>query len=522
MRGFQYDESKFLPNFNILGTVARFTSYKPKAITDSHVLQWIKDEKIEFNHSYRMCQPTCEDMQPSITKYNKGQPILDDLLWQISGQWTQRHWTPTIAGARFQTLDYCISQAAMTTSAGYPWSRWFTNKGEALKDPRVLSYIQRYALSQGTLNPLTAIWTSSLKRELRPLEKLKKIRTFTASPVEHSLACNVACLDFNERFYASHSRTWSFVGCSPYYRGFHQLYTRLSKHPNAYELDESQFDSSLFRAALEGQRDIRFALLLPALRTDATQLYLKNIYDQIIESVIVLDTGLVVQKSTGNPSGSANTIVDNTMILYRLFAYAWLLLAKENCPEMMSYDAFHSNVEAALNGDDNSFTTSDLVRDWFNPTRIARVWSEIGVTTNSPCMEPRPLSEISFLSSEFKLTRAAPGPFAKEPAVWLPMPERDKVLCSLVYGIKKQISVDIRFTLLRAYALRNTSWACPQLRVDLERFILWVYRNHSKSLTGALSDYPDITMENVQSVYKTDDELWRLYTYNGDSTFKRL
>ena len=49
----------------------------------------------------------------------------------------------------------------------------------------------------------------------------------------------------------------------------------------------------------------------------------------MVNSVIITADGNIVQKSTGNPSGSVNTISDNTLALYWLLAYAWYLLASE-------------------------------------------------------------------------------------------------------------------------------------------------------------------------------------------------
>jgi len=279
------------------------------------------------------------------------------------------------------------------------------------------------------------------------------------------------------------------------------LYKRLSTHPNAFELDESSFDASLFREAMEGQRNIRWELLHPSEKIPENKKILWNLYDQIIHSVIVLDNGQVFQKHTGNPSGSANTIVDNTMILFRLFAYSWIVNArsKPSLHQYMTYGAFMKNVEAALNGDDNTFTVSNECVGWFNPTAIAAVWSGIGVTTETPCWEPRKVEEVKFLSQSFVMLDG----------VWLPKPERDKVLCSLLWGSE---FIDTKWTLMRCYALRLESWADEQLREELASLIDHIRRNYAFELQGIVAG-TQISMKDIDSVYKTDAEIWRLYAF---------
>lgn len=358
LRHKHFEGGKLSPFMDFLGVVRRYVPYKNKSFRDPVVEDWIAADQIEMKEEYLMCSPNPAAMTKSIAKYNRDQPELNEPAWMIAGEWTEKHFRPFMGESIVLPLEGVIKKADRTTSAGYPWSLWFRSKGELIDSPRFAELMQKAWDSLSSDLPYVPIWTASLKLELRPVEKIdtNSIRTFTASPTEHSINCNRLCLDMNERFYASNNRTWSFVGCSKYNRGFDNLYNRLSKHPNAFELDESAFDASLFVRALEGQRDLRWGLLHPVWKTtpsggENTLLKKKmwNIYDAIINSVIVLDNGEVVQKHTGNPSGSANTIVDNTMILFRLFAYAWLILAAEQHRKgnvkFMSYADFMMNVE---------------------------------------------------------------------------------------------------------------------------------------------------------------------------------
>jgi len=269
-----------------------------------------------------------------------------------------------------------------------------------------------------------------------------------------------------------------------------------------------------------GQMEIRWCLLRPEDKTPANRLRLERLYESIVHSVIVLENGELIQKHTGNPSGSGNTIVDNTMILFRLFAYAWILLVEEefgeknkevrdkaNTPDLegRSYEGvrfggyadFMRHVKAALNGDDNTYTCSNYVVKWFTPARIGAIWTAIGVSTKTPCNEPRKLSECSFLSQGF-------NHYQKK--LWLPRPETDRILSSLMWGSSVD---DVRWHLMRACALRIDSWGNEEVRIILKNYIEFIWANYADQLVGKIND---LDMGVISSVYKTDDWIWSLYS----------
>jgi len=266
--------------------------------------------------------------------------------------------------------------------------------------------------------------------------------------------------------------------------------------------------------------EIRWDMLADEHKTAENSLRFQRLYDDIVHSVIVLENGELIQKHTGNPSGSANTIVDNTMILFRLFAYAWIELVenkfgKANAASYAaaitddvskrnyegdvfgSYEDFMSNVEAALNGDDNTFTVSQLCVDWFNPKTIAPIWSGIGITTKTPCEEPRALKDVQFLSQGFR----------EDQGIWLPVPDTDRVLCSLRFGSTVD---DVRWHLMRAYALRIDSWANLECRSFIQKYIDWIWKHpeYKEQLVGEING---LTMSEIDGIYKSNDWCWALY-----------
>jgi len=511
-------------NVDYVTKVNRFVPQeRDQSAPNTSLDEFCLEKNLHVGSAYRMVVPNLNASFKSVSKYDKSQPQLNEESWELSGQWTIQHFIRHMGGSRVLNQNDCVKELDRSTSVGYPLSLDFHSKGVFLdQGPKLMLTDFWDMIGKQEERVMRPIWTCSQKVELRAAEKLleNKIRTFTASPVEHSVALNRFCLDMNTKFYLSNNKTWSFVGCSKYLQGWNALFARLAKHPNAFELDESEYDSSLFARAMYGQMEIRWVMLAEEHKTPENLLRFKRLYDDIVHSVIVLENGELIQKHTGNPSGSANTIVDNTMILFRLFAYAWIELAREkfgkaNAASLAaakldditlrdyegdvfgSYQDFVKNVEAALNGDDNTFTVSQLCVSWFNPKTIAPIWSDIGVTTKTPCEEPCALKDVQFLSQGFR----------EENGVWLPVPDTDRVLCSLRWGSSDD---DVRWHLMRAYALRIDSWGNLECRSFIQRYIEWIWKHpeYKEQLVGEING---ITMSEIDAIYKTNDWCWALY-----------
>jgi hypothetical protein len=199
-----------------------------------------------------------------------------------------------------------------------------------------------------------------------------------------------------------------------------------------------------------------------------------------------------------------NTIVDNTMILFRLKAYAYIKLSMDNFGVEPTYDEFMCNVEAALNGDDNLFTVSDEVLAWYNPKAIGAVWSSIGVTTTAECDEPVHISQCTFLSNGFH--------YEESLACWLPKPDTTKVLNSLMYASGVD---DVRWHLLRALALRIDSYGNPELRDILSKYIDFLQSEYKDQMYGSVKG---LEMVDIYNVWKSDTWIRALYSGNESNT----
>lgn len=499
-------------NVDWLGKVNRFTNYRAQEIVNVSFYEFCLRNDIKIPTNYRKTSSKRVNFYDagfrSAAKYDRYQPIVEAEAWSASFDYMVRHFLPFMCDSRIVDEDYAWEDMNKSSSCGYPWNLVYHNKRDFIESGNtVVSDYWELLASGKSSETHVPIWSSTCKIELRPVEKLKfyggeydKLRTFTASPIEHSVNANRMYVDQNNKFYDSAGEHWSFVGATKFFLGFDSAFRRLDRHPNAYCLDESSYDASLFEELMNGCRDFRWLCYRNEFRTPENQIRHVALYRSIIHSVIVLETGELCQKHTGGPSGSSNTIVDNTLNLFRLLAYAYYTLCKEYGREP-SYVDFMENVEALLNGDDNTFTVSNSLNPIFNARNIARVWSSIGVVTtpSKDIWDARPLRECDFLSHTW----------VEYKGHMLPCPETEKVLCSLMYNSDID---DVRWHLLRAYALRIDSWpnlVCRQVISDYIDYLNVVYKS---SLYGSVKvSNEEFTMLSIRGVYKNDYELEQLY-----------
>lgn len=525
---------KHFPNGNVqqLGSAERYKRFGGNRVRNTSFAAYcaLRGVGADETDRYNRVVTNLDAGYKSTGKYDKNpHHVLDEDAFRTARDWAIQHFKRYMGGSRVATLDEVAREINPATSAGYPHNLVHRTKKQFLSCKEAMRMVDLYWDESGRVQTSdlpknVPIWTCSQKNELRGQEKLdaQKHRTFLVSPVEHSLNLNRLCLDMNNRFYASSGNTWSFVGGTKFLGGWETLYRRMNRHGNGFALDAKDYDSSLLRRFMAAMIDIRWEFLREEDRTSENRARLEVFYDAVINSVIVMEDGRLIIKHTGNPSGSVNTIVDNTLILFMLFAYTWFILAREQYAEhnravvharrshtMMGvvgrydgeirggYDDFMRHVEAALNGDDNTFTVSDEVVGWFNATTIQATLAEIGMTITSDCMAPRPVIDLDFLSQRFVVhgERILPAPF--DPA---------RVLSSMMWGSEID---DVRWHLLRAYALRSDSWGDLRCRSVLNGYIDYLLREHGHEMRGIVNG---VDIETVHAAYKTDSELWRLYT----------
>jgi len=472
--------------FPVIGSVPKVFVGRNRRGVDISVAQFENETCQQVDRSkWGLPVPNREAAYISLAKYAKDVPALSPhqvFAFNGAAEWLQRQFGIHMQNSRVKTVEEVISGLDMTTSPGFPWTRKYASKRGMYDDWKNFTQYMEDDWDRLKSNDFVAVFGNSLKEEIRLAEKIEanSLRTFTAGPVEMTIHGNRLFEDMNEKFYASHLKTASVVGFTPWRGGWDELYRKLKKFDNGFALDESQYDSSLRAYVMWAVAEFRWSMLREEDRTPDNLARLQVYYRNLVNTVIITSDGVFVQKQGGNPSGSVNTIVDNTLILYMLLAYGWIM----RCPNAMrSYESFEENLALALCGDDNTWTVSTEALSFFNARSLIEEWAKIGVITTTDCLDPRPVEELDFLSA---FTVFVDG-------VAIPLYSREKLLTSLLYS---RSPGDPAYTLVRAAALLRVGWADVQLRGYLREFISWLVDSYgfvlrdSKEWKDALASVP--------------------------------
>jgi len=470
--------------------------YDKKEIVNHSLIRFLELENKPIPDTYRYATGSKVAEYKSIAKYDRTQPVFNQESMQVAENWLGCHFYPYMCGAEICDVSEVLTEMNMSSSPGFPDNYKYPTKREMLNvtgEQFLHEYVEKAFKTEDIPEP---IWTCALKLEMRPKEKIleEKLRTFTASPFRFSVLLNCVCLAMNVAFYlAGHAgNVWSCVGTSKYSRGWNQIAQRLRKHPNVFELDVSSFDASLFQWLFVIISRFRSRCLGGKFLK-----LLNRLYQSIVFSIIVLISGTLIRKKTGNPSGISNTVVDNTLILFLLLAYCWVELAPDDMK--FSYSSFMENVEALLYGDDNTFSVSNKAVSFFNAITVSEVLKTLGiaVTAGDNIWASRSIYEVKFLSNSFVEYRG----------MFFPCPDYDKLMCSLLYGSR---CGDTRWHLLRAYAIYMDGFWNQDIRRTIKKYIEFLLVHYRKDMVNG-EIRKEVTMTQVKGLYKTDEQLLALY-----------
>jgi len=462
--------------FNLVCSLERHPRYQNQRGVDCNVKMYIDNEGIAMPTAWGIPVPNAEAAYKSLAKYAKAILSMDDeevYDMNLAWEWTERHFGLYMQNSKILDLGEAVDHLDMSTSSGAPFNTLYPKKKELFEnDPEIVAWLERDWKLLGEDPTWTCVATNSLKEELRTAEKISQnsIRTFTSMPVDATVHGTRLFVDMNEKMYDSHLKTASVVGMSPYDGNWNTLYKKLNKFRNGYALDEKEYDSSLRVYLMWGCAQFRFKMLAPEFRIKENQLRIQTYYRNLINTLILTPEGIIIQKKTGNPSGSCNTITDNTLILYTLMAYAWIRTSKQNNVQLTTYEDFEQHTRKALVGDDNTWTVSDEAHDFYNAVSVIEIWKTLGVTTTTDSLEAREAEYLDFLSAQFLPMNG----------VMVPIYDREKVMNSVYYAPKKKHSPCV--TLERTAALLSIGWTDLQIRKFCRNLIAYLLEEYDEVL----------------------------------------
>jgi len=489
----QYLKEEYFP---LVMSIKRNPRYKNKRSIDPQMKCFLDENKIEESPDWGLPIPNPTADYKSLSKYEKDLLYMSpDMVCDMnkSWGWTERHFGPYMSESRVRSAEEVINSLDKTTSSGAPFNQVCPTKRELLEtDTSFVEWINDDWERLATDPLWTSPSTSSLKEEIRPTVKIKanKIRTFMAMATDITICGNRLFADMNEKMNASYLCSSSAVGMSPYEGNWNRLFHKLSAFTKGYALDESEYDSSLRAYMMWGCAQLRWKMLREEDRTPENLVRLKTIYRNLINTLVITPEGIMVMKLAGNPSGSMNTINDNTLVLYTLMAYAWI----RNCPNAeTSYTEFEDNTAKALVGDDNTWTVSDYAHEFYNGSTVIECWKQIGVTTTTDSLEPRSPEELDFLSAHTV--------FLDGKAI--PVYDRTKLMTSLLYSPHKKRTPAT--TLQRTTAMLLAGWTDLPFRKFCRELIHWLLKKYDT----ILADEP--TWIIAKCGILTDSALYELY-----------
>jgi len=428
------EHEEMLPEyyFPLVGAYRKFPRYKNKRVVDPFIRMYYDENGIKQPEEWGLPKPNRAAELKSTSKYGKDMPPLDDSEIEIMNtawEMTEAHFGIYMKNARVISYEESKAKIDKSTSSGIPFNSLYSTKKELFEqDPDIDQWLEFDDWERLAEDPnWTSVFTTALKEEIRPSEKTKlnKIRTFCAGATDMTIQGNRLFSDMNERMNASWLCSSSTVGWSPMGGNWDRLLRKLKTFKKGYALDESEYDSSLRSYMMWGCARMRWNMLRDEDKTPQNFRRIRTYYRNLVNSLICCSDGTLIMKLTGNPSGSVNTINDNTLILYCLMAYAWLMLHPDGDT---SLGEFEENTAKCLCGDDNTWTVSDWAHDFYNARTLIDVWKTLGVITTTDSLDPREPEELDYLSAHTIFVNG----------IAVPQYSKEKMITSLLYSNKKK------------------------------------------------------------------------------------
>jgi len=484
-------------HFSLVASIGRFPRYKNKRGFDPQVKLFMDQENIKYEKSWDLPIPNGEAAYKSLAKYGKSEVLMcDDDVAALNKawKWTSRQFYPYMCESRVLTREEAVSKLDMSTSSGSPFNQLYPTKRELFElDPDIEEWLDKDWELLGHDDLWTTIFSSSLKEELRPVEKIKENsqRTFAAGATDATVHGTRLFADMNEKMYDSHLKTASAIGMSPLKGNWHKLYCKLSVFDKGYALDETQYDSSLRTFLMWGCAKFRWSCLRQEDQTKENFHRLRVYYRNLINTMMLTPDGILMLKKLGNPSGSVNTVSDNTLILYTMMAFAWIKLSP---PEMNDYVSFEDHTAKALLGDDNTWTVSDSGHEFYNGPAVIESWKLLGIITTTDSLEPRRPEELDFLSAHTV--------FMDGMAV--PLYDRNKLMQSILYAPTSHLTPET--TLQRVTNLLQIGWTDLPFRKFCRQLIAWLLLKYDDVLCN------DARWIVAKAGIQNDQTLYALFT----------
>lgn len=363
------------------------TRYRPALSSRLEYCQeWVRFchlKNIDVKPRRRIARKNIDLYGEGLFKFRSRDVRIDPEAFNAAVSHVQRLLRSNVGMSRVLSFEEAVERVIAKTgmsAANARWNKYGQTKREVLTNPEALAKI-REELHPDTLASV-GLFTMSLKDELRDVVdgNPKDARVFMPVDLTLLIATIMCYGDFNDRFVDASFE--GSLGGSFLHGNADTLVNRLRKHPFFGEGDAHKYDTTqnaLLREAVYFIRDS----LVPQSELRGT------VRQCLCYPRFVLPNGQVWQVNGGNPSGSFNTLVDNSILTLIVLAYC-----------LYRYYGFIpvELLEDIVTGDDYLYSTSDSE---FTPTVVARHASELGLDFDAG--ELKSLADASFCQRRFVL-----------------------------------------------------------------------------------------------------------------------
>jgi hypothetical protein len=463
----------------------------------------------KFKLTHQQCKPCLESGYTAVQHYSKIPPRdFDRDAMEFAYQSMHTMFYPYVNNSCLTSMEDVKTNINKQTSCGYPYniSSEFKDKQKFFDLPNWIGIIE--SMEQLAIdNPEFKIfWQVSQKYELRGIDKLnlpiQKIRVFLSAPVDFVILQNKYCLGFNKRMMRAYRETWSKLGMSKYRMGWQELLNYFNGYNNVFSVDGEKFDTTISYVFTDQIRRFRSECMDPVVGQGQVKAVLKFIYNNVQNSLLVLEHGDLVLKTMGNTSGQANTLDDNTLASFLGCSYCYYRTC-DSAGILPSYNHMLKVMRCAIVGDDLILGLNDSNRNFLNFQVMEKAYHEIGMKLTLESNELIPLEQGEFLSTKF-IKNSTYG-------VYAPLMNRNKMYSGLMVG---DSSDDPRWVLLRVYAYRIECWADKEMITLLLKFESFIFTQYSSKLNGELyagKEKQLVLFSDIQAMRLSDAELDYLY-----------
>lgn len=277
-----------------------------------------------------------------------------------------------IGGACLMDLSEVARLRNWNTSPGYPYNRYGLTNGRDAFD-------KYYGLIKHTMEWAKFDWMPTmfnvfLKDEVLKIDKVHNndVRTIIAPSLCGQLISQVCTMDLSNKVATNFRNSHTQIGRTRFRGDVHRTGVRCTKFQNIEEYDIKKWDRSVKAILMK----LFWYYCWLVLDTDDRGVFfqLANVFESSVYSHMVHQSGEVVRKKYGIPSGFTLTSYANSWI----HTFLNILMFCELCPFLPSdpddiKNLIKENMDFVCYGDDGLMTYTDMVKDWFHPS-IRSAW----------------------------------------------------------------------------------------------------------------------------------------------------